>query len=68
MAILLGAYVGVFAADKSNITSQVKFLSALLQLPMSHVEGFLPEKDASNVVDGRDKRKLPESCQIALLA
>ena len=53
-------YVGVFAAaDKSNITSQVKLLSALLQLPMSYVEGFLPEKDVSNVVDGRDKRKLP---------
>ena len=55
-------YVGVFAAaDKSHITSQVKLLSALIQLPMGYVEGFLPEKDEHNFVDGIDKRKLPES-------
>ena len=49
------------AADKSHITSQVKLLSALIQLPMGYVEGFLPEKDEHNFVDGIDKRKLPES-------
>ncbi len=55
-------YVGVFAAvDKSHITSQVKLLSALIQLPMGYVEGFLPEKDEKNFADGMDKRKLPES-------
>ena len=60
-------YVGVFAAaDKSHITSQVKLLSALIQLPMGYVEGFLPEKDEHNFVDGIDKRKLLRACPIHL--
>jgi hypothetical protein len=55
-------YVGVFAAsDKSVITSQVKLLSALLQLPMQFTEGLLPEKNDENFKDGNDLRKLPDT-------
>jgi len=54
-------YIGVFpASDKSFITSQVKLLSALLQLPMQFTEELLPEKNDENFVNGRDERELPE--------